>query len=328
MKIKYIIPAIAGFAALMTACDENEQFEGELYEKVIYVLSDNDYMFPYTHQLGETTPGYLTIYCGGTEHITEDVRVEVEPYQQVLDDYNYINFDLDESRYARLLDPSHYTIEDYSTVLEANSPDYYSLIPIKVNPDGLSPDSTYIIPLHIKSVNGCSVDSINAQGKYFVNTKKDRVMYKVVLANEFATMERTTYYQMNGVESLGFSSGEVASGVSVTRVVAPLAKNKVRMFAGTHQYVPNNVSVEEINTYAITVTFNEDQTISIEPYGNIEVEMIDNPESNNWEYNEKGWLVLNMSYRFKDTVTFNGVTETCWVTMTETNTLKPEQLAK
>lgn len=308
---------MAGFAALMTACNENEQFEGELYEKVIYVLSDNDYMFPYVHKLGETTPGYLTIYCGGTEHITEDVRVEVEPYQQVLDDYNYINFDLDESRYARLLDPSHYTIEDYSTVLEANSPDFYSLIPIKVNPDGLSPDSTYIIPMRIKSVSN-----------YRVNPDKDRVMYKVVLANEFATMERTTYYQMNGVETLGLSSGEVASGVSVTRVVAPLAKNKVRMFAGTHQYVPNNVSLEEINTYAITVTFNDDQTVSIEPYGNIEVEMIDDPESNNWEYNEKGWLVLNMSYRYKDTVTFNGVTETCWVTMTETNTIKPEQLAK
>lgn len=308
---------MAGFAALMTACNENEQFEGELYEKVIYVLSDNDYMFPTVHKLGETTPGYLTIYCGGTEHITEDVRVEVEPYQQVLDDYNYINFDLDESRYARLLDPSHYTIEDYSTVLEANSPDYYSLIPIKVNPDGLSPDSTYIIPMRIKSVSN-----------YRVNPDKDRVMYKVVLANEFATMERTTYYQMNGVETLGLSSGEVASGVSVTRVVAPLEKNKVRMFAGTHQYVPNNVSLEEINTYALTVTFNDDNTISIGSYANLEVEMIDDPESNNWEYNEKGWLVLNMSYRFKDTVTFNGVTETCWVTMTETNTIKPEQLAK
>lgn len=308
---------MAGFAALMTACNENEQFEGELYEKVIYVLSDNDYMFPTVHKLGETTPGYLTIYCGGTEHITEDVRVEVEPYQQVLDDYNYINFDLDESRYARLLDPSHYTIEDYSTVLEANSPDFYSLIPIKVNPDGLSPDSTYIIPMRIKSVSN-----------YRVNPDKDRVMYKVVLANEFATMERTTYYQMNGVETLGLSSGDVASGVSVTRVVAPLEKNKVRMFAGTHQYVPNNVSLEEINTYALTVTFNDDNTISIGSYANLEVEMIDDPESNNWEYNEKGWLVLNMSYRYKDTVTFNGKTETCWVTMTETNTIKPEQLAK
>lgn len=55
------------------------------------------------------------------------------------------------------------------------------------------------------------------------------------------------------------------------------------------------------------------------------MEIVDNEESNYWEYNEKGWLMLYMSYRFKDTVTYNGNTETCWVTMTETNTLKPEQ---
>lgn len=317
MKIKYMIPALAGFAALMTACDENDQFKGELYEKVIYVLSDNDHIFSSVHKLGETSTGYVTIYCGGTEHITEDVRVEMEPYTQALDDYNYVNYDLDESRYARLLDPSHYTIEDYSTVLKANSPDYYSLIPIKVNPDGLSPDSTYIIPMRIKSVSD-----------HRVNPDKDKVMYRVVLANKFATMERTTYYQMTGVETLGLSAGDNASGVSVTRVVAPLAKNKVRVFAGTHSYVPNNVTLEEIDKYAMTVTFNDDHTVGIEPYGDIEVEMVDDPESNYWEYNEKGWLMLYMSYRYKDTVTFNGATETCWVTMTETNTLKSEQLEK
>lgn len=317
MKIKYYIIPVMAAAAMMTACDENDQFKGELYEKVIYVLSDNDHIFSSVHQLGGTSDGYLTIYCGGTEHITQDVKVEVEPYQQALDDYNYINFDLDESRYARLLDPAHYTIESYSTVLSANSPDYYSLIPIKVNPDGLSPDSTYIIPMRIKSVSD-----------HRVNPDKDKVLYRVVLANKFATMEHTTYYQMTGVETLGLAAGDNASGISVTRVVAPLSKNQVRMFAGTHSYVPNNVTLEEIDTYAMTVTLNDDHTVSIEPYGSIEVEQLDNPESNCWEYNEKGWLMLYMNYRYKDTVTYNGTTETCWVTMEETNTLKPEQLEK
>ena len=311
MKTKYIIPAVMGAAALLSACNENDQFKGELYEKVIYVLSNNDYMFSSVHPLGETSTGYVTVYCGGTEHIDKDVKVELEPYEEALDQYNYINYDIDESRYARLLDASHYTIEDYSTVLSAKSPDNYSLIPIKVNPDGLSPDSTYIVPLRIKSVSD-----------YRVNPDKEKVLYRVVLANEFATMEQTTYYQMTGVESLGLSSGESSSGVSVTRVVAPLAKNKVRMFAGTHSYVPNSVTKEEIAKYAMTVTFNDDHTISIEPYGDIEVEMVDDPESNYWEYNAKGWLMVYMSYRYMDTVTFNGNTETCWVTMTETNTLK------
>lgn len=298
-------------AAMMTACDENDQFKGELYEKVIYVLSNSDYVFSSVHQLGGTSTGYVTIYCGGTEHISKDVKVELEPYEEALDQYNYVNYDIDESRYARLLDPKHYTIEDYSTVLSASSPDYYSLIPIKVNPDGLSPDSTYIIPLRIKSVSD-----------YRVNTDKEKVLYRVVLANEFATMESTTYYQMTGVETMHLAAGDNSSGISVTRVVAPLSKNSVRMFAGTHSYVPNNVTKEEIAQYAMTVTFNDDHTVDIAPYGDIEVEIIDDPESNYWEYNEKGWLMLYMSYRYKDTVTFNGNTETCWVTMTETNTFK------
>lgn len=316
MKTKYIIPALLAAAAAITSCNENDQFKGELYEKVIYVLSDNDYMFSSVHQLGGTSDGYITIYCGGTEHIKKDVRVELEPYEQALDDYNYINFDLDESRYAKLLDPQYYTISDYSTVLTASNPDNYSLIPIAVNPDGLSPDETYIIPLRIKSVSD-----------YRVNPDKEKVLYRVVLANKYATMEHTTYYQMTGVETLNMSSGDNASGVSVTRVVAPLTKDKVRMFAGTHQYVPGNVSEEEINRYAITVTFNDDHTVTIAPYGDVVVEQLDDPESNRWEYNpDKGWLMLYTSYRFMDTVTYNGETETCWVTMTETNILKDEDL--
>lgn len=314
MKAKYIIPAMFAAAAALTGCNEDDQFKGELYEKVIYVLSDNDYLFPSVHSLGETSDGYITIYCGGTEHISKDVKVELEPYQEALDNYNYINYDIDETRYARLLDASHYTIEDYGTVLKADSPDYYSLIPVKVNPDGLSPDSTYIIPLRIKSVSD-----------FRVNPDKDRVLYRVVLANEFATMEHTTYYQMTGVESLALQAGESASGISVTRVVAPLTKNAVRMFAGTHSYVPNSVAKEEIEKYAMKVTFNDDHTVTIEPYADLQVEMVENPESNYWEYNAKGSLMVYMSYRFMDTVTVNGNTETCWVTMTETNTLRGEQ---
>lgn len=308
MKLKYIIPSMFVAAAMLCGCDENDQFKGELYEKVIYVLSDSDHLFSTVHQLGETSEGYVTIYCGGTEHITQDVKVEIEPYEEALDHYNYLNYDLDESRYARLLDKSHYTIRDYSTILSAKSPDYYSLIPIEVMPDGLSPDSTYLIPLRIKSVSD-----------HRVNPDKDYVLYKVLLANEFATMATTTYYQMTGVESLGLASGDVASGISVTRVVAPLSKNKVRMFAGTHSYVPSSVTLDEIDRYAMTVTFNDDHSISIEPYGSLEVEQVGDEEANNWSYNEKGSLIVNLSYRFKDDVTNNGTTENCWVTMTETN---------
>ena len=35
----------------LTACNENSIFEGELYKKVVYVLSETDLTFPVTHSL-------------------------------------------------------------------------------------------------------------------------------------------------------------------------------------------------------------------------------------------------------------------------------------
>ncbi|MDE5982499.1 MAG: DUF1735 domain-containing protein, partial [Duncaniella sp.] len=82
----------------LVACNEDDQFKGELYKKVIYVLSDDDLIFQSEHALGEESTGYLTLYCGGTEHISQDVTVEMEPDDDLLYEYNYKNFDLNESK--------------------------------------------------------------------------------------------------------------------------------------------------------------------------------------------------------------------------------------
>ncbi|MDO4970869.1 MAG: DUF4361 domain-containing protein [Bacteroidales bacterium] len=304
----FSILAVFACAGFLTSCNEEKQFEGELYKKVIYLLSNEDYSFQTEHALGEESEGYVTVYCGGTEHIKEDVKVVLEPYQDVLDEYNHILFDLDESRYARLLDPSHYTISSYETTLKASSADNYALLPIKIRPDGLCPDSTYMIPLRIKSVSN-----------FEVNPKKEVVLYQVLLKNAYATTKTVTYYQMTGTETVHMKSGDVASGISVTRVVAPLLKNQVRMFVGTHSYTPSAVAKEEIAKYAMTITVNADNSLKITPYGDVEVEMIDDPESNVLTVDKKGNYVFKLHYRFKDTVTLSGVTETCWVTMNETN---------
>lgn len=295
MKRNLYIALTLLVAMAMTSCDENAQFRGELYKKVIYVLSNTEYIFSTEHQLGETTTGYVTVYCGGTEHISSDVTVELEYDPEAIPNYNYINYDLDESKYAKELDPSHYSIDNYKVVLKANSEDNYSLLPIKVNPDGLCPDSTYFIPLRIKSVSN-----------HEINENKRYVMYRVLLKNDYATMKSTTYYQVTGVETRGSD----ASGISVTRIVAPLSKNKVRFFAGTNTYNPSTVTKEEIAKRAIVATINDDKTITITPYADCVVEQIEDPESNYWEINKYNQYVFHMAYRFKDT---NGT----WVSMVE-----------
>lgn len=295
MKSKLYI-ALALLAGItLTSCDEDAQFRGELYKKVIYVLSNTDFTFETEHALGETSTGYVTLYCGGTQHVDKDVVVELEYDNEAVGKYNYINYDLDESRYARELDPSHYTIENYKVTLKANSPDNYSLLPIKINPDGLSPDSIYFIPLRIKSVSD-----------YEINPDKQYVMYRVLLKNDYATMKTTTYYQVTGIETRGSD----AAGISITRIVAPVSKNQVRFFAGTTTYNPTTVTKEEIAKLAVVATINADKSITISSYSGCEVEQIEDPESNFCEVNAREQIVFHLHYRYKD---LNGN----WVEMVE-----------
>ncbi|MBQ0116196.1 MAG: DUF4361 domain-containing protein [Bacteroidales bacterium] len=300
-KNLYIVAAIL-LGLTMTSCDENEQFRGELYKKVIYLLSNDDLTFETEHALGETSTGYVTVYCSGTEHIGEDVNIELEYDPEIVGKYNYTNYDLDSSRYAHELDPAKYSIKNLNVTLKANSPDNYALLPIEIVPDGLCPDSTYFIPLRIKNANG-----------YEVNENKRSVMYRVILKNDYATMANITYYQVTGVETRHNSGSDVAGGISVTRILAPIAKNKVRFFAGTNTYNPTTVTKEEINTMAMVITLNDDHTIEIAPYGNLQVEKedIDGTQTNYWEVNKRGQYVFHLSYRYYDS------NAKIWISMTE-----------
>ena len=298
----YLLPALLLMSLVLSSCDENEQFRGELYKKVIYLLSNSDYTFENEHALGQSTTGYVTVYCSGTEHIDKDVTVVLEHDPDAIYKYNYMYYDIDESRYAHELDPSKYTIASYQTVLRANATDNYSLLPIEINPDGLSPDSIYFIPLRIKSVSD-----------YEVNPNKQYVLYRVLLKNEYATMASTTYYQVTGTETRELGEENTASGISVTRIFAPLSKNKVRCFAGTHTYNPSNVSKSEIDTYAMTLTINDDKSITIAPYADLEVEMLGGSADNYCSTNKRGMTVFNLHYRYKDVSSGSPV----WIEMVE-----------
>lgn len=295
----------------ITGCNEDEQFEGELYKKVIYLLSDDNKAFQSVHEFGKESTGYVSVCCGGTEHVKQDVTIELEPDDQILAQYNKINFDIEESKFAKELKSDRYNIPTYRTVLKADSEDNYALVPISVNPEGLSPDSIYMIPVRIKSTSN-----------YEINPDKQQVLYQVVLKNEYATMESTTHYQTAGTEIKHTTIGDKANGSNVTRVVAPINKNRVRVFVGTHTYTPGKVTKEDIDKYGMYLTINDDKSITITPCGSLQVEMIGGTEDNYYEIDKKGRQIFYLHYKYFDTnVTVtddkNTWTEDCWITMEE-----------
>ena len=63
MKTSRILLA-AAVTFCMTACNEDAQFDKELYKKVINVLSDDNLVFSVNHDLNkQESTGYISIGC-------------------------------------------------------------------------------------------------------------------------------------------------------------------------------------------------------------------------------------------------------------------------
>lgn len=260
--MKNMIKKAGCFIALfgLASCEPFD-FEQEMGQKVICIISDDDYVYTGMHDLNKPeSAGYISVNCGGSLHIDRDVNVELEYAPELLAQYNKIKYDIDESKYAKELSSEHYTIPNLKVDLKADSPDTYSVMPIRVKPEGLSPDSVYLIPLRIKSVS-C----------YSVNPDKCQVLYQVQMRNIYARTDENTIYSATGTTQ---KEGEGEIEAAATQILHPLTKNSFRIFAGIKAYEKNE---EIIKKNGIAVIVNEDNSLTMKPYNDeyIEVEAID-----------------------------------------------------
>jgi hypothetical protein len=241
-----------------SGCNTDSIYQEEQYKTLVYLLSGSDNVFATSYTLNEDEPvRYVSIGCGGSNSNEQDITVTLEPYTEMLDKYNSLNYNY-QSEYAKLLPADRYEIESYSVTLPAKSNYHYARLPIKVRPLGLSPDSLYFIPLRIKSVS-----------RYDVNEEKRDVLFRVAIENDYAEQLVPTYYVKSG------SMTNPITVLSGTKLVQPLEKDKVRMFVGNEIY-GSTTTVEDIERLSIVVQINEDNSLTITPYGSMEVEMLDN----------------------------------------------------
>lgn len=256
LSLKIFIACIVVFG--FSGCNTDSIYQEEQYKTLVYLLSGSDNVFATSYTLNEDEPvRYVSIGCGGSNSNEQDITVTLEPYPEMLDKYNSLNYNY-QSEYAKLLPADRYEIESYSVTLPAKSNYHYARLPIKVRPLGLSPDSLYFIPLRIKSVS-----------RYDVNEEKRDVLFRVAIENDYAEQLVPTYYVKSGLMTNPIT---VLSG---TKLVQPLEKDKVRMFVGNEIY-GSTTTVEDIERLSIVVQINEDNSLTITPYGSMEVEMLDN----------------------------------------------------
>jgi hypothetical protein len=259
----------ASALGIFYGCNEDAIFEKEQYEKVLCLLSDDDHIFTVVHSLDEDiTTGNFSVIVGGSKHFEEDVTVEFEPETELLAQYNKKNFDINTGKYAQQLPASRYTIPSMSLTIKAADNQQYGLLPVQVNTAGLSPDTTYVIPMRIKSIS-----------KYKLNQDKVNVLYRIRTKNHYASQSPVTDYSSRGTTQA--ENADAPEALNITKRIVPVSKNSIRFYPGRLNYDDRTATVAELQKNAVIIRVNSGSSIDLLPYGAMQIEKINEYSTDN-----------------------------------------------
>ncbi|MCE4565325.1 DUF4361 domain-containing protein [Maribellus sp. CM-23] len=276
-RIKVIYCTLLGLT--LGACNSYD-FEQEQYRNEINLLSNSQLI--YDKQVADLSKSNDTIYLvaglSGTQNADKSYRVALMEADSLLKAYNKSNYDIDVSRYARLLPEACYTIP----YLEGNIPAGETQLRIPVylqNLEKLSPDSIYFLDYQI-----------DPSGTDAFNPKKKEVLLRIFKENEFSSTKQNVYYNYTSsyITTLDLNNPLVRRPTSSNQVF-PLGGNSVRMMAGDEELGEYKTGYDRINEKSIVVTIGGQTSknplarkVTIEPYKTIDVvqmtpfEMYDN----------------------------------------------------
>ena len=238
------------------SCNRDEVFEKEQYKNVFALISGSSNISEKYHWLGEESTGYIAASCGGTNPTQTDIVVSLVEDQSLIDHYNTTNYDVDIARYARPLPKDKYDIDSYRFTIPAG--EIGGRLPVRFRPDGLSPDSTYLVALRVDS-----------HSTYELNPGKNFVLYSVKIKNYWARGDGSTIYTMKGKIREKNATAEIEVPGTVT--MFPLGERKVRIMAGNETYEPD---IAVLSKGAIVLEIADDNTVTISPYKTITVHQI------------------------------------------------------
>ena len=97
-----ILSLLLALLFLAGCSDRKKFFEDERYEKMVYIVSDNNNIHNLVYDLDGKDGNIrnLSIACSGTNPTEEPVTISLTEDTVLLDEYNYTNFIEDYSRYA------------------------------------------------------------------------------------------------------------------------------------------------------------------------------------------------------------------------------------
>lgn len=254
--MKRSLSALLLLPLFFVGCNDEKVFEQEMYMNRVALISSSyhnnfEEVLPLT---GEEVTGYISASVGGSYPPEKDLSIKLVEEIMPFDRYNWSLYDADTRLYAKLLPKDKYEIPDYNIVIKAG--ERTGRTSIKIRPDGLSPDSTYFISLQ-------AVDDGSAE----INSKKNNVLYKVMIYNQYASQAVNSFYSMTGLQN-----GAITAA---SKQLFPLAQHRVRVIAGTESYASNETSIA--NTSMI-LDVASDNKVTIRPYKNLKITQVDGNE--------------------------------------------------
>ncbi len=203
-----------------------EEFDTkEVYKKIVYIINSDDAISPFTHPFtGAESTGFVSVYCSGSLMPENDILVELGYDNELVSKYNFTEFENDTGKYVVPLASKYYKIPSFSATIKKGEP--HANVFINVNPEGLSPDTTYVIPLKIIS-----------SSEYEISEKLSSILYSVKLENDYSGK----YRMVGTLREEG--STDKPQEVFKEKTLVPLNKNTCRMFFSAENELKENIGI-------------------------------------------------------------------------------------
>lgn len=224
----------------LCSCDISQVNFGEQYKKILYIVNSSDVLFKNEHFFEKEKDSItISVYCGGSELIKQDISVQLELDPKALDSLNRVKLLVNPSYKNKvLLPPENYTFSTKSVVIKKGEEYGVAKIPFTVK--GLDVDEEYVLPVKIFSNNQ----------NFEINPKLNTIIYEIHMVNYFS----------------GDYSGSSKELPKTIRSVQPhlkaISSNSVRM--PIHD-LPSDVKFLETNFMLLTIA-DDSVTVHISPW--------------------------------------------------------------
>lgn len=279
-KYKYILGCALAAVAL-SSCN-NYDFDQNFYPHKVGLMAGTNRIYDRTTvELSAVENGTASVQLvanlSGSQMADRDYHVTIAHDDSLFNAYNKSNFDIDSTKFARLLPADCY--EDPAMTATIPSGSNKCLFDIKLKNLGkLSPDSTYFLNYKITSHDASEVATDNNK----LGGKLDHVLIKVTWKNEYGSTAENWNYQLVSSQVTNVEAKSTTRPTNTVRAF-PVAANAVRFLAGDEKWDDYTKALHDINVKSIvatigskTVTNPSAYNVTLKPFkqDSLEVEML------------------------------------------------------